>query len=285
MWLLTGTPMPNNAMELFPALRSFGVWPDTMSKYRDRFCKYWMSDYGPKITGVKNAGTLRALLKTCMLRRHKEDVLPDLPPIRYATVTLDIKTAEEAMFPDLDEARDAARLVVEAIENGKPPPIGGHIASTRRLIGLMKAGPVSRLLETEFNCGLQKIVLFAHHREVIKRLADLLGAYDPVVIYGDTYAHAKQGIVDRFQTNPDCRVFIGQNTAAGVGITLTAAHDILHVEPDWVPANLAQATMRVHRIGQSERVLARMAVLKGSVDELITEALITKTRMIRDVMN
>lgn len=99
-----------------------------------------------------------------------------------------------------------------------------------------------------------------------------------VVLTGDTPANERQSVVDRFQDDPRVRVFIGQIQAAGTGITLTAASDVVFVESSWVPAENEQAAMRVHRIGQRNACLVRFATLAGSIDERIQRAVMRKTQ-------
>jgi SWI/SNF-related matrix-associated actin-dependent regulator 1 of chromatin subfamily A len=118
-------------------------------------------------------------------------------------------------------------------------------------------------------------VLFAHHREVIEGLQAGLSGH--VSITGQTPASSRGFIVDTFQNDPHARVFIGQIQAAGTGITLTAASDVLFVESSWVPAENQQAAMRIHRIGQKNACLIRFATLAGSIDEQIQKAVARKT--------
>lgn len=89
--------------------------------------------------------------------------------------------------------------------------------------------------------------------------------------------------MDRFQSDPTCRIFVGNIIAAGVGITLTAAHHIILAEQDWVPANNDQALSRVVRIGQTRGVLVRIVELPDSLDQRISEILRRKLREISEV--
>ena len=102
------------------------------------------------------------------------------------------------------------------------------------------------------------------------------GQIDIAVINGDTPLADRQAAVDRFQTDPTCRVFIGSITAAGVGITLTASSHVVFAELDWVPGNITQAEDRAHRIGQTGMVLVQHLVLKGSLDATMAQRLVAK---------
>ena len=86
----------------------------------------------------------------------------------------------------------------------------------------------------------------------------------------------RQEAVDRFQNDPRCRVFIGQTTAAGVGITLTAASTVAFVESDWVPGKLTQAEDRAHRIGQNDSVSVYHLVFDKSLDARMLQLVLEK---------
>jgi SWI/SNF-related matrix-associated actin-dependent regulator 1 of chromatin subfamily A len=126
--------------------------------------------------------------------------------------------------------------------------------------------------------------VFAVHRDVISILASALrkkfGRFGVVTLFGGTPPRRRQENIDRFQTDPKCRVFIGQVVAAGTAITLTAAHDVLFAEASWNPADNAQAAMRCHRIGQDEPVFVRFVSAAGTIDERIQRVLRRKTETI-----
>jgi SWI/SNF-related matrix-associated actin-dependent regulator 1 of chromatin subfamily A len=90
----------------------------------------------------------------------------------------------------------------------------------------------------------------------------------------------KQQSVDRFQRDPKCKLFVGSITAAGVGITLTAASYVLFAELDWRPAMVAQAEDRLHRIGQKESVLVQHVVFDGSLDANMAKKIVEKQEII-----
>jgi SWI/SNF-related matrix-associated actin-dependent regulator 1 of chromatin subfamily A len=124
-----------------------------------------------------------------------------------------------------------------------------------------------------------KVILFAHHKAAVAILAERFGK-SAVQLVGDTPMPERQTAVDRFQTDPDCNVFIGSIQAAGVGITLTAASHVIFLESDWVPGNISQAEDRAHRIGQRESVLVQHLVLDGSIDGILLKRIIAKQEVI-----
>lgn len=111
-----------------------------------------------------------------------------------------------------------------------------------------------------------KLVVFAHHPEVIDRICEGLPAGTWVKLDGHDSAMKRDQAVRRFQTDDSCKTFVGGMKAAGVGLTLTASSHGLFVELDWVPATMTQAEDRCHRSGQKDSVLVQHMVVEGSID-------------------
>lgn len=282
VWLLSGTIMPNHAGELFPHFRA--LWPEEMpgnGTYADwinRYTHFIKGDHNVKVLGHKNEAELRSKLERVMLRRKTEDVLPDLPDTVYGEVTVDNEAAL-AEVKALEETIEAQELIYR-LEEGAPIPEGDpHLAAFRRVCGVAKAGPVASLVHEELESGqVDKIVLFAHHREVVERLMQGLQRFNPVRVWGGDTPAGRQDAIDRFQNDPTVRVFVGQITACSTAVTLTAAHHCIFVEQSWVPAENQQATHRLSRISQKCTVFARIAILAGSIDEAIQGTLTRKVR-------
>jgi hypothetical protein len=105
------------------------------------------------------------------------------------------------------------------------------------------------------------------------------------VLTGETKMADRQAAVERFQSDPSCRLFIGSIGAAGVGHTLTAASTVLFAELDWVPGNVSQCEDRCHRIGQTGSVLVQHLVLEGSLDARMAEILVSKQSVIDSALD
>lgn len=131
----------------------------------------------------------------------------------------------------------------------------------------------------DFLEGGGKLVVFAHHRDIARAIAEHFGDA-AVMLTGETTGDARQTVVDRFQTDPTCRLFVGNMQAAGVGITLTAASDVAFVELPWRPGDLSQAEDRCHRIGQSESVTAWYLLAADTIEEKIAGMLDSKRAVV-----
>jgi SNF2 family DNA or RNA helicase len=147
-----------------------------------------------------------------------------------------------------------------------------EIALVRREIGMAKLTCVVPWAK-DFLEGGEKLLLFAYHTDVVEALIEALAEYEPAYVYGKVPLKKRQPMVDRFQDDPKCRVFVGQMQAAGVGFTLTAAHDVAFAELDWTPSKLEQCEDRVCRIGQTaDKIFVYYLVANGSLDSRIAQS-------------
>lgn len=291
-WIASATLTPGHAAELYTHIKA--LFPSVLitifgrevsfPEFRDRFCHVSVTPFGVKITG-NNRNTipqLKSALAPHILVRKKLDVLQDLDPIRCLPLPFEIADeADDLSGDELSEALDAATaLGLDMTDDDclallTALALRSDSASTqRRALGMAKVPQAVEWTENFLgNDRSKKLVIFAHHTDVIETLRDKLGQFKPALIYGKTPASVKGNEVARFQNDPACRLFIGQTLAAGTSITLTAASDVLLLEPDWTPVNNYQAISRCHRIGQRGSVSAYFAFASGTVDERISAVL------------
>ena len=283
--LLTGTPTPNHAGEIWQHYRTF--WPETVKahngrslsqvEFEDRFTRYRDTPFGRQVTGSKNQVILRHALKDKILRRRKDEVLTELPALQLADIPLEGGPRDRWIIQLSPEVRAiAARLnyasehahddddILKSLRNNPE----GAVATVRRELGLMKVAPTILWVQERL-ASTDKILLFAWHRDVIAGLERGLREFAPVVVTGNSTPNARALAVQDFQSDPGTRVFIGQILAAGTAVTLTAASEVAIVEPSWVPGENVQAISRAHRLGQRDMVLASFLYLPGTLDERI----------------
>lgn len=292
VWLLTGTPTPNYVHELYTHLRA--LWPDKISvfdkpmtefQFMEAFCQVKKTIYGPQVTGNRNIPRLREMLKDVAFRRTWAQVKTDMPPLRLNTVTLpvDPRTVpwtelglHDAAPPPTDDA-DAMLAWMRANFT--------HLSRLRETLARVKATSAAEYVNSLLDSGVPKVVVFAHHRRCIEIVAEHLGASNPVVITGDTPPAKRDQHVNTFQTDPDCRVALGNITAMGTAVTLTAANRVVFVEASWVPGENVQAAKRCHRYGQTLPVLAQFLTVPDSVDEDVMDTLVHKARQTKTLWN
>lgn len=285
VYVLTGTPTPNNSSELWPMLRALAPElilgkngrPLNYWAFVGKFCRTQDNGFGVQIVGNKNSDELKGRIAPFVLRRRKVDVLKDLPPILFDTLPVSGKiTDDSATFGFIDDIQFAETDddVVEVLRKHAT-----HVASLRRLTGLAKVPGVVEWVKEWFEGGGGKLVIFAHHRDVIKAINTdpSLNKILRCCVTGDTPPEKRAEHVDAFQAAEGPAIFIGQIQAAGTGITLTASSDVLFAESSWVPSDNQQAAMRVHRIGQKNACTVRFATLANSIDERIQAVVARKT--------
>ncbi|MCK5133529.1 MAG: hypothetical protein KAR40_15420 [Candidatus Sabulitectum sp.] len=285
-WQLTGTPIPNDPIDIFTFLKFTGCMPLNITEFRRRYFTSRPTAYGFKQScRPEMISELQALVGNNSLRRTKRDVGMQLPPIFLTALSVDGDTSSVrhmmAEHPNLEEA------IVEALEHGGLSFIDAqHVATLRRLIGEAKAIPYARMLLSDLRSGqTDKRVVFGIHRAALGYVHKFLlrNKIDAVLVNGDVSDRLRGEAVDRFQSEDKCRVFLGNIQAAGTGLTLTAAHEIDLLESSWTPAGNAQALMRVHRIGQAHNVYARLITLSGSFDEVVNKIVARKVRDIAEI--
>lgn len=292
VWLLTGTPAPNDVSELFPHLR--GLWPDLLPadkkfmSFVTRYCHVDATPFGLKIIGNKKATLpeLRENIKGIMLRRRAEDVLKDLPPIVWQEIEIEPDVLSPALAKlEASAEVKALRAVLDDPTAELSDAEGVAMATLRRMTGEAKAALIGSMIADELQANAyEKVIVFAHHKDVIRALRGLLEDFDPVVITGETTAAVRQSSIDRFQTDKNCRVFIGQIQACATAVTLHAANQVVFAEASWTPSDNAQAAKRAHRIGQTRPVMVRMIGLAGSIDAAVTRVLARKSRQISEAL-
>jgi SWI/SNF-related matrix-associated actin-dependent regulator of chromatin subfamily A-like protein 1 len=274
-WLLSGTPLPNDPTELWPAVRY--LWPEiaqelnirTKEEWMFTFCKVRLTPYGPRPYAVQNAPILRDVVNRIMLRRTLDDVGLELPPLR-----VDLHRLPKG---DLDLSE------YEAMEASEET----YTSSLRRVLGVAKAPAVARQIIEELNDGAYgKIVVLYYHREVGRVLRESFDAVNP---YWTTGFDGRTSQPDRWQAIQNFQtgrhpIFLAQQVAAGIAIDLSAADEIVLVEPAWTPDENSQAVARIRNIHKSRPCRARIFAISGTMDTAVMSTIRAKVRMRREVL-
>lgn len=304
--LLSGTPAPNGAQELYTHL--VALWPDliqiqsrhgtrrpmTEAEWTERVCVIRHSKFGPRFIGNKNAAMVRKALDQVMIRRTKRDVLPELPPVIARDIPLDL-SVERAWVKLTSETRrlhnKLANAFVQRRDNDYvlkqlhlPPNHPDHeaMASLRRQLAEMKVAPAVEWAAPRLDDNLKaKFVFFGWHRAALARLHETMAQYNPVILTGDSDDKTRAKAIERFQIDPHCRVFIGQLAACGTAVTLTAGTECVFLECAWTPGVNHQAISRLHRMGKKENVLASFLFVPGTIDEIVMRVFRKKANDLR----
>ena len=313
---LTGTPILNKPLDMWSLISAFDLEDKfgNYIKFIKRYCAAFETPWGHWDTsGSDNLDEFQELLRTTfMIRRLKNDVLKELPPKRRQVVTLPqdgltrIVKKEKQIFQDNlknlmilngthteedyeEMTDDELRAMIDTIHERTKDfndledfedYDAVHfeaVAHAREEIGLAKIPMMIEYIRSIVETG-EKVVVLVVHRTVAHRLAEAFEG--SVKFIGGMSDKEKNISVETFQNDPDCKVFIGNINAAGVGITLTEAWNLVMGELCFVPALLEQGEDRIHRIGQKAHALIHYLIVQGSLEERLMQIVLEKLEMI-----
>ena len=300
MIALTGTPLINT-IEDFRAIWQFLGWIDGEKPKADLMNRLEDNGLTPADFGFF-AEARQSVIDMGIVRRKKIDVAADLPSKRIADLPVEldddlgrsIRQAERdlgvrllARYRALLAARseradephpELVRMVAKAeLEDSKSAKTGENVFTMVRKIGQAKA-----VLAADYTAQLArsvgKVVFFAKHIDVMDVAEATLArrGLKTVSIRGDQTPAFRQAQVDAFNNDPDVSVVVASLTAAGVGLNLQAASNVVLAELSWTSAEQTQAIDRVHRIGQVEPVTAWRIIAAQTIDAKIAELIDSK---------
>ena len=297
--ILSGTPVQNNAVDLYSQYRFLdpAIYGANFYAFKNRYCI--MGGYGQhQIVGYRNMDELVEKEHSVAYRVTKEECL-DLPQQTFINRYVQFTDAEQAIYEQL---RKSSFLELETGENVTATTIltmylrlmqltGGFLTadeSTRpKQVNTAKLDALADIVDDYVVDAGKKLVIFARFRAEIAAIENLLRLRKIQYgsIYGDVPMEERGKIVEDFQANPDTKVFVAQIQTAGLGITLHAASTAVFYSYDYNYANYAQALARIHRIGQRLPVTYIHLVVDGSIDEKILAALENKEDMAKTVVD
>ncbi len=265
---LSGTPIYNRGAEIWNVVNTLDY--HFLGDY-ESFTREWCYGYGnqivikPEVLGdyLRNEGM--------MLRRTKQDVLSDLPPKRRLVMNID---SDDGVYRQLmqpvteklhqlkhDLSLTAARRAMVALEVEQ---------GERQATGIAKAPYVAQFVRALLEGG-EKVLLFAHHHQVMDLYHRELHAFSPAFITGRETTAQKERSVERFMEGRTDLCCVSLRSAAG--LNLQRATCVVFGELDWSPAVHSQAEDRAHRMGQTDSILCYYLVSQGGSDQDIQDAL------------
>ena len=283
---LTGTPVTNRPAEYASQLKIIGKldkFGGEWGFYR-RYCNAFKDKWGQwHLEGHSNLEELNERLRSlCYIRRTKEQVLTELPPVVHDPVLIDGTAAgmKEYKKAETDIVEYLVQRAKEiALELGESPNSAAVIARIkaesnqhlvrlsvlRRLSAKAKMPAIKEWVESRVAEG-RKVVIAAHHRDVVDELAL---AFGNLRIQGGMDINEIEAQKHKFMTLPceEAPVIVLSIQAAKTGHNLQVAQDVLFVELPWTPADVDQTYSRCHRLGQKSSVTATYLLCDGTIDE------------------
>ena len=309
-YLLTGTPILNNALDLFMQFRVLDGYLGKNSTFGTNYFAFrglyfedenqaFASKPGHFPKFVPRASTydiLNEKIKHKMLRVLKKDVLKELPPLVVEDRFISMGAEQERAYSQMK--RDFVTFVKSKLASGEPRAVVAKLAVTKALrlqeivSGYAKTeeGDIYRfddvprlaLLEELLRelCVDHKVIVWAVFKEnykMIREVCEKIGV-KCVEIHGDIPNKEKYANQDTFNNDASCRVLIGNPNAGGVGINLVASDYSLYYSRDFKLASDLQSEARNYRKGSEihEKVTRVNLITPGGIDEIINDALLDK---------
>jgi SNF2 family DNA or RNA helicase len=282
VYLLSGTPMKNGRpINLYPLLKAI-KHPISIDKtrYEQRYCDAKSTNFTRWDTsGSSNVAELRDKTKDSILRRTKAQCL-DLPDKTVVLQSIEPSKAQINVFNEkitdlrisyqkrLDEGiiTDTSRAIVE-------------LGQIRQSASSAKVESACELIDYLLDEG-NSVVVFSVYKETCDTIAK---KYNVTAFTGDLSLDRRDNVVQDFQ-NGKTKVFSGTIKAGGVGLTLTAASNLIMVDREWTPGDCEQAHDRIHRKGQKNHCVVTW--LQYSIyDELVDAILMGKEKVISEFLN
>ena len=297
---LTGTPLIND-IEDFRAIWQFLGWIDDTKPLGELMHALEETGLTPAEHGFYPAAR-RCVIDLGIVRRRKVDVAADIPARRIADLPVELDDKDSRSIREAE--RDLARRLVSRYESAlarRKAPVEGidhdlvrRIATSERknttekkagenVFSMMRRiGRAKAELAADYAAQLArsagKVVFFAKHVNVMDAAEELFAkrgiGYSS--IRGDQTSRARQKQIDAFVNDPDVHIVVCSLTAAGVGINLQVASNIVLAELSWTDAEQTQAIDRSHRIGQDEPVTAWRIIAAQTIDARIAELIDSK---------
>lgn len=306
---LTGTPILNRPEELIHPLRIIDRLKEVGGKdyFEKRYCDAHKDNYGRwNTSGAANLPELNERLRSngIIIRRTKTEVLPDLPPkLPPKVIPINLTNVSEYRKAELDLARWLAQRAIEdeqfkeSIRHLIPIEQVRATANHRRSVEYLarknqertkfiylkrlategKLAGIQEYIRTFLETG-EKLLVFGYFIDTQLDISKLWP--QAVHVLGADSPKQRAEAIDKFQSDPNCKLMIASLKVLGIGVNLTAASHVAFVELGWTPADHDQAEDRLHRIGQTMPVNPIYFIGNDSIDEDIIQIIDRKRKVI-----
>lgn len=296
--LATATPIVNrprdlvNGLRILDKLREFGG----SQGFKQRYCDPEPTEHGTRYDGASNLEELNVRLRACCLvRRHKRDVLQDLPAKQRTLVRLELSEsdrrrydrahADVVAFLRAERAQQAHMSLLDQADTLEHDPAAAaerapalvRLNTLRKLVAKAKLAQAIDWTRT-FLASDEKLILFARHREIQTALIDRFP--DCARIIADDSIEAVERHKARFQNDPDCQLIVCSLEAGSEGHTLTAASNCAFVELDWTARRIDQAEDRGYgRLNDAHGMNCWYLLADATVDITMAECIERKRQV------
>lgn len=295
--ILTGTPIENSLEELW-SLFDF-LMPGLLSSY-DRFVEKYIRKLTTVGPNQENLETLKKKVSPFILRRMKEDVLQDLPPVTDILYHCHLTDTQKELYQSY--AASAKEELSRLVKKEGFDKIQIHVLATLTRLKQICCHPaifakdhpemgdsakydmLMELLPSLIE-GKHKTVIFSQYTKMLTIMREDLKQMGISFAYLDGSSKNRLDIVKQFNDDPNILVFLVSLKAGGAGLNLTGADTVIHYDIWWNPAVENQATDRVHRIGQKRSVSSYKLVTLNTIEEKILNLQNRKRGLVKKVIS
>ena len=273
VYALSGTPIPNRPVELWPILHGLGIYRGGWYDFAARYAKMWKAPWGLDVSGSSNIPELKAMMKPHVLRRKKEDVFKDYQDPQVSLITFDLPNDKREQEFDADAlvANPNALLAFDGL------------AEIMKEAGMRKVDAAAEFIDDLLNAG-EPVVVFAHHKDVVGKLCDELRVHKPVTVVGDTPRAQRDKAIESFQAGKT-KCIVGNIAAMSEGVDLSAADTIVFVECTWSTSALEQASSRVENIAKhGVKPMIYILTIRASLDHTVLAKILAKQNIINQII-
>lgn len=293
--ILTGTPIENSLDELW-SLFDF-LMPGLLSGY-DRFLEKYIR--GAPEQHTQNMEYLKRKVSPFILRRMKEDVLKDLPPVSEIVYHCHLTQSQMELYSSY--ARSAREELVKLVEKEGFEKVHIHVLATLTRLKQICCHPaifakekveegdsakydmLLELLESLVE-GDHKTVIFSQYTKMLEIMREEFARKGIRFSYLDGTSKNRLEIVKEFNEDKSIPIFLVSLKAGGTGLNIVGADTVVHYDMWWNPAVESQASDRVYRIGQKKAVSIYKLVTSGTIEEKIVEMQKRKKGLVKKVVS
>lgn len=292
---LSGTPIENSLSDLWSQMQFIN--PELLNSFAS-FKKLFILPIEKQQDEVQKA-SLRTLVEPYLLRRTKEEVAKDLPPLSTRIFYSEMTPEQEKLYER--EKSKARNFLLESYRSGDGQY---QVVVHQTLMRLRQIVNHPRMVIADYEKDSGKFRDVLEEWEVIRRSGHKVLLFSSFVKYldlfrqewqaenrsfawltGEMTAKQRQAEISRFQSDPDVQAFLISIKAGGTGLNLTAADYVFVLDPWWNPFVENQAVARAHRIGQDKNVIALKFITRGSIEEKILLLQERKKQLAEDIIS
>lgn len=284
---MTGTLLMNSPLDAFVPLKFIGKENSTWTNFKNYYCIFEQKFGHNQIVGYKNINVLKDEIESCSLRRDKS--ILNLPPKTIIPEYIDMDTTQQKFYENImngildevDKVKINATNLLGLITRLRQATSSPSVLSTSNIVPTKLERAVD-LVEEIISNG-EKVVIFSYFKEPLYILQERLKQYKPLLGTGDLDDKEVSDNIDKFQSDPEYKVFLGTVQKMGTGVTLTAASYEIHIDTAWTYAEFEQTCDRCWRVGTPKPVIIYDLICTGTIDERVWN-LLNKKKNVSDYM-